>query len=63
MYKQVIIFRKDLKLGIGKIASQVAHAAIGAIKKVDDETIEKWESEGSKKVVLKVNNLHELKQI
>lgn len=62
MYKQVIIVRKELKLGVGKIASQVAHAAIGAMKKVDDEIVEKWGAEGSKKVVLKVNNLKELKE-
>jgi len=63
MHKQVIVVRKDLKLGVGKIASQVAHAAIGSMKNVDADAVNEWESEGSKKVVLKVNNLKELKEI
>ena len=63
MYKQVIVVRKDLKLGIGKVASQSAHAAVGSMKNVDMDIIEKWEKEGSKKVVLKVNSLEELKGI
>ncbi len=63
MYKQVIIVRKDLKLGVGKIASQAAHAAIGAMRTADDESVESWESEGSKKVVLKVDSLKEMKEI
>ena len=49
MYKQVIVVRKDLKLGAGKIASQVAHAAIGSMKKLlqtDPELVRKWEREG-----------------
>lgn len=63
MYKQVIVVRKDLKLGVGKTASQVAHAAIGSMKNVNADAVNEWESEGSKKVVLKVNNLKELKEI
>jgi peptidyl-tRNA hydrolase, PTH2 family len=66
MYKQVILIRKDLKLGAGKIASQTAHAAIGSMKKAAKETpsiVESWEMEGSKKVVLKVSDLRELKTI
>ena len=63
MYKQVIVVRKDLKLGAGKIASQVAHAAIGTMKNVDADAVNEWESEGSKKVVLKVGSLQEFKQI
>jgi len=63
MYKQVIIVRKDLKLGVGKIASQVAHATIGNMRNIASEKIGKWEEEGSKKVVLKVNSLQELQEI
>jgi len=62
-YKQVIVIRRDLKLGIGKVASQSAHAAVGSMKNVDMDIIEKWENEGSKKIVLKVNSLEELKEI
>lgn len=66
MYKQVIIVRKDLKLGVGKISSQVAHAAIGAMNETLKRTpdiVKKWEKEGGKKVVLKVKDLNELKSI
>jgi PTH2 family peptidyl-tRNA hydrolase len=64
MYKQVILVRKDLKLGAGKIASQVAHAAVGSMRKLlqaNPEIVKKWEREGSKKIVLKVNSLEELR--
>lgn len=61
MYKQVIIIRKDLKLGKGKIAAQVAHASLEAYKKTDPKIREKWEAEGTKKVVLKVDNLSQLR--
>jgi len=62
-YKQVIIVRKDLKLSVGKISSQIAHVAVGAMKKVlqkSPEIIKKWEDEGAKKVVLKVESEEEL---
>ncbi|MEM5879580.1 MAG: peptidyl-tRNA hydrolase Pth2 [Candidatus Aenigmatarchaeota archaeon] len=62
-FKQVILVRTDLKMGKGKVATQVAHAAIGALKLVNEETIKKWERGGSKKVVLKVKNEKELKEI
>lgn len=63
MYKQVIILRKDIGMGRGKMVAHGAHAAIGAMGRSDDAIIEKWELEGSKKVVLKVNNLKELKDV
>jgi peptidyl-tRNA hydrolase, PTH2 family len=66
MYKQVIVVRKDLKLGAGKIAAQVAHAAIGSMNKAlktSPGIVKEWEYEGSKKVVLKVKDLKELKDI
>ncbi len=63
MYKQVIILRKDLKLGVGKLVAQALHASIGSIKKVDKKTVEEWENEGSKKIVLKVKDLKEIREI
>ena len=63
MYKQVIIFRNDLKLGKGKIASQVAHAAVDSYvltSKRDPRLAEKWLDEGQKKIVLKVESREEL---
>ncbi len=63
MYKQVIILRKDLKWKKGKMIVHAIHAALEALKLCDKKTIEKWEKEGSKKVVLKVNNLSQLRRI
>jgi PTH2 family peptidyl-tRNA hydrolase len=59
-YKQAIIVRKDLKLGAGKLAAQVAHASVGAMRKAGKSAAEEWESEGSKKVVLKVEGVSQL---
>ena len=59
----VIILRKDLKWGKGKMIAHALHAALGALSKADKKIIEKWNEEGSKKVVLKVYSLKELKKI
>jgi len=61
--KQVILIRTDLKMGKGKIATQVAHASLEAYKKADKNKIKKWEKEGCKKIVLKVNSLRELLEL
>ncbi|MBN2042221.1 MAG: peptidyl-tRNA hydrolase [Candidatus Aenigmarchaeota archaeon] len=63
MFKQVIIVRKDIKMDKGKIAAQVAHASIEAYKKSDAKEKAGWESEGSKKVILKVDDLKGLMSI
>lgn len=56
--KQAIIIRKDLNLKKGKLASQVAHAAIMSLNK--SEYKEEWENEGQKKIVLWCKDLEEL---
>jgi PTH2 family peptidyl-tRNA hydrolase len=60
--KQVIIIRKDLKMGTGKIAAQACHASLmsymEAEKKYKD-IVESWLSEGGTKVVVKVNTPEE----
>lgn len=61
--KQAIVVRFDLKMGRGKIASQSAHASIAALRKVSEEDADAWESEGMKKVVLKVSSEKELLKI
>jgi PTH2 family peptidyl-tRNA hydrolase len=53
--KQVIVVRKDLKMGAGKLAAQVAHASMlsyaEALKK-DKEIAKAWLDSGQKKIVL-----------
>jgi PTH2 family peptidyl-tRNA hydrolase len=62
-YKMVIAVRKDLKLSQGKMAAQVAHAAVNcafASKKSTPKWFKKWYDEGQKKVVVKVQSKEEL---
>jgi PTH2 family peptidyl-tRNA hydrolase len=63
VYKQAIVVRKDLKLGKGKLAAQVAHASLGAMKGANRGVVEKWERGGAKKVVLKVESIRKLKAL
>jgi PTH2 family peptidyl-tRNA hydrolase len=63
MYKQAIVARKDLEIGLGKLASQVAHASLGSAENADKKILSEWKKEGSKKVVLKVSNLRELEKL
>ncbi|MCC7552078.1 peptidyl-tRNA hydrolase Pth2 [Candidatus Micrarchaeota archaeon] len=61
--KQVIVIRKDITLGKGKLAGQVAHAAVAGYRIVmgdNPEVVAKWEMWGEKKVVVKVENEKEL---
>ncbi|MFH1064836.1 MAG: peptidyl-tRNA hydrolase Pth2 [Candidatus Woesearchaeota archaeon] len=52
--KLVILVRQDLKLPKGKLAAQVAHAAVEATLKSSSSKIDEWRSQGQKKIVLKV---------
>ncbi len=64
--KMVIVVRKDLKISSGKMAAQVAHAAVNcalASKKRKPVNFERWYNEGQKKVVVKVQDLAELYRI
>ena len=64
--KQVIVVRKDLGMGTGKIAAQVGHASVlGAenVRKSRREWYDKWEDSGQEKVVVKVSSLSELEQV
>ena len=59
-YKMVIVTRADLLLSAGKLAAQVSHAAVSCTlltKKKKPEWFAKWEREGAKKVVVKVESL------
>ena len=59
-YKQCIVTRDDLKLTKGKLAVQVAHAAVTASDFADKKERESWIRAGQKKVVLKVATLKDL---
>ena len=61
-YKMVIVTRSDLSLSAGKLAAQVSHAAVSCTlltKKNKPEWFAKWQREGAKKVVVKVDALGE----
>ena len=58
-YKMVIVTRKDLNLSTGKLAAQVAHAAVACTldtKKENSKWFSKWQIEGAKKAVVKVDS-------
>ena len=66
LFKMVIVVRGDIKMSPGKLAAQVAHAAVEcAIEayKTQRPVFNKWRSQGSKKVVLKARSLEELYQL
>lgn len=52
--KQVIVVRGDLELKAGKLAAQVAHAAVSAADAATDSDREAWLASGQRKVVLRV---------
>jgi len=61
-YKMVIVTRSDLSLSAGKLAAQVSHAAVSCTlltKKNKPDWFAKWQREGAKKIVVKVETLHE----
>ena len=58
-YKMVIVTREDLDLSPGKLAAQVAHAAVAcalSTKKNNSKWFTKWQNEGGKKAVVKVES-------
>ena len=63
MYKQVLLVRKDLRMGVGKTAAHVAHASLDAALKADEQVLKEWQREGAKKIVVKVNSLKEMQEL
>jgi len=65
-YKQVIIFRSDLRMSKGKIAAQAGHAAVSAgeeARKHHRAWWDAWVSEGQCKIAVKVRSEKELLQL
>lgn len=65
-YKQVIVFRSDLKLSKGKIAAQAGHAAVSAAeecRKHHKGWWEAWLNEGQRKIAVKVKTEKEMLEI
>jgi PTH2 family peptidyl-tRNA hydrolase len=65
-YKQVIVFRTDLKLGKGKLAAQAGHAAVSAAEEARKRHRSWWEAwlfEGQRKIAIKVKGEKELGEL
>ncbi len=65
-YKQVIAVRRDLDMGKGKIAVQVAHAAVSAsedARKRSRDWWEAWMNEGQCKVAVRVDSVDEILEL
>ncbi|HZD82865.1 MAG TPA: peptidyl-tRNA hydrolase [Nitrososphaeraceae archaeon] len=65
-YKQVMVVREDLAMGMGKLAVQVAHAAVmGAerTKQRNPKWFHAWFEAGQAKVIVKVHSLKEITEI
>ncbi len=65
-YKVVVVVRTDLKLSPGKLAVQVAHAAVScaiSAKEKATDRFKAWYREGQKKVVVKVPGFDELVEL
>ncbi|XP_026472817.1 peptidyl-tRNA hydrolase 2, mitochondrial isoform X2 [Ctenocephalides felis] len=57
-YKMVLVVRTDLKMGKGKVASQCAHAAVGAYqqcRRKDPKSLRIWEASGQAKIAVKID--------
>jgi len=66
LYKQVIIFRSDLKLSKGKTATQAGHAAVSAAEEARRHHrtwFEDWLEEGQRKIAVKVKSEKEMSEL
>ncbi len=62
-YKLVVAVRTDLKLSPGKMAVQVAHAAVGCAvecREGNRKIFDAWLKEGQRKIVVRVKSVSEL---
>ena len=64
--KQVIVLRKDLSMGAGKLCSQAAHASIEAffkVKQKDSFAAEQWLKQGMPKIVVRADSEKEILEL
>jgi len=61
--KLVVVVRKDIKMSKGKLAVQVAHAAVECVLLSRRDRVEEWRKEGAKKIVAKVEDLSALMEL
>lgn len=61
--KLVLVVRKDLNMGVGKIAAQCSHASVMAYQKSNRFRLLKWALNGHKKVVVSCPNEETLNEI
>ncbi|KAM4021679.1 putative peptidyl-tRNA hydrolase 2 [Anomaloglossus baeobatrachus] len=67
-FKMVFVVNTDLSMGVGKIAAQVGHGAVGLYQLMlkdskTKEMVEKWEEYGAKKVVLQGSSTAHLMEL
>ncbi|XP_071241175.1 probable peptidyl-tRNA hydrolase 2 isoform X2 [Salvelinus alpinus] len=68
MFKMVFVVNMDLAMGVGKVAAQVGHAAVGLYQALQEknswrEMAWKWDHGGAKKVVLQGTNMAHLLEL
>ena len=61
--KLVLVVRKDLSMGVGKVAAQCSHASVMAYQKSSRLTLLKWALSGHKKIVVECPNEQALYEI
>jgi peptidyl-tRNA hydrolase, PTH2 family len=65
-YKMVLVARGELRLTAGKVAVQVAHAAVLLVRlaeKKDPDALARWLEEGQRKIALVVPTLADLETL
>jgi len=65
-YKLVVVVRDDIKMSVGKMAAQVAHAAVTCAldaKSRKPKWFSEWLKEGQRKVVLRAEDMDELESL
>ncbi|XP_039979178.1 UBA_like_SF and PTH2 domain-containing protein isoform X3 [Xiphias gladius] len=68
MFKMVFVVNMDLAMGVGKVAAQVGHAAVGLYQALQEknswrEMAWKWDHSGAKKVVVQGTNVAHLLEL